>query len=81
MTDEVYVAEPARKYDDPDTYHEHRECRALRRAEGVRVRPREPTVDTLEECAVCAGADLTGAARVLAQADPDEYPPERGRSR
>jgi len=34
-------------------------------------------VDGLELCDVCAGIDLCGAARVLAQADPDDYPQER----
>jgi hypothetical protein len=78
MTDEVYVAEPrpSRPHDEADTYHTDEGCRTLARAVDYHaVSP--AAVDGLELCDVCAGIDLCGAARVLAQADPDDYPQER----
>ena len=79
--DVVYVALPSehRTADEPEVYHDIKDCRGLSLAGDVEARPREEVAD-LEYCQVCAGADLTGAARVLAQADPDEYPVDGGGS-
>jgi len=77
MTGEVYVAEPrpSRPTDEADTYHTDEGCRTLARAADYHaVSP--AAVEDLELCDVCAGSDLTGAARVLVQADPDDYPQE-----
>jgi hypothetical protein len=79
--DTVYVAapSPSRPHEDPDVYHTDEGCKMLAQAVTYDAEPRE-AVDDLELCDVCAGSDLCGAAQVLARADPDEFPPKRGRS-